>query len=194
MGLYQINKPHTFVVGADYHKADVEISTTLPRIIERAKQMKAPGTVWMSTPHGVYAAANFDGLGGVFNGTGSLTKACPEQILLLVDTLWGRNSLGHSAAKSEVGGLVFHRDAQWQSSPVIPQSQKPDGTVVAFSMAEAASCEYQAADLMSVGELIGEMKQILADKSGADWEKRLMHRIEALGLAAVAAAPTVKAA
>ncbi|MGF6281969.1 hypothetical protein ABH908_000544 [Pseudomonas frederiksbergensis] len=194
MGLYQISKPHTFVVGTDYHKADVEISTTLPRIIERAEQMKAPGTVWMSTPHGVYAVANFDGKGAVFNGTGSLTKACPEQILLLVDTLWGRNSLGHSAAMSDVGGLAFHRDAQWQSSPVIPQSQKPDGTVVAFSMAEAASCEYQAADLMSVGELIGQMKQILADKSGANWEKHLMHRIEALGLAAVAAAPTVKAA
>lgn len=194
MGLYRISKPHTFVVGAEYHKADMEISTTLPRIIERAEQMKTPGTIWMSTPHGVYPVANFDGKGGVFNGTGCLTKACPEQILLLVDTLWGRSSLGHSTDNSEVGGLAFHREAQWQSSPVIPQSQKPDGTVVAFSMADAVSCEYQPADLMSVGELIGQMKKILADKSGADWEKRLMLRIEALGLAAVAAAPTVQAA
>ncbi len=194
MGLYQLNKPHTFVLGADYFKADREISTTLSRIIARAEQMTTPGTVWMSTPHGVYPVANFDGMGGVFNGTGSITKACPEQILLLVDTLWGRNYFGHSAAMSEVGGLAFHRDAQWQSSPVIPQSQKPDGTVVAFSMADATSCEYQTADLMSVGEMIGQMKQLLADKSGPDWEKQLMHRIEALGLAAVAAAPTVQAA
>ncbi|MGE8065218.1 hypothetical protein [Pseudomonas sp. NPDC089569] len=194
MGLYQLNKPHTFVLGAEYHKADVEISTTLPRIIERAELMKSSGTIWMSTSHGVYPVANFDGKGRVYNGTTTLTKASPEQILLLVDALWSRGLMGASTYEIEMGGLLFYREDPWQKSPVIPRSQHADGSVTAFSLVDANDWNFQAGELMSVGELIGQMKQILADKSEADWEKRLMLRIEALGLAAVASAPPFKAA
>lgn len=194
MGLYQLQKPHTFVLGADYHKADVEISTTLARIIERAEEMKTKGTIWMSTAHGVYAVANYDGSGSVFNGSTTLTKASPEQILLLVDALWSRGAQELGAGEHAVGGLAFFRDDPWQRSPVIPRSQKPDGWVTAFSLANAMEMEFAPCELMSVGELVAQMKQLLTERITPDWEKRLLDRIEALGIAAVAAGPDIRAA
>lgn len=192
MGLYQIDKPHTFVLGAEYHRPETELSTTLTLAIERAEQMKTPGTVWMSAPHGVYPVANFDGKGGVFNGSTTLTKASPEQILLLVDTFWSRAAMGMPLSEDAIGGLAFYREDPWQKSPVVPYEQDSNGAVRAFSLADAVDWNFQPNDLMSVGELVNQMRKLLTDKTDPQWEKRLLDRIEALALAAVASAPAIK--
>lgn len=193
MGLYQLSKPHTFVLGSDYHKADVEISTTLARIIERASLMKTPGAIWMSAPYGVYEVAIYDGKGGVFNGSNALTKASPEQILLLVDVLWSRGELGMPTNGPEIGGPSFCREHTVSESAVMPEAFNADGSVRVCFLSGAMRAALRPEELMSVGELVNQMKQLLTEKSSPHWEKLLMNRIEALAIAAVSA-PAIKAA
>jgi hypothetical protein len=47
---------------------------------------------------------------------------------------------------------------------------------------------------MSAGELISQTKQLLAQLNSHDWGERLLDRIKALGLVAVAAPPAIRAA
>jgi hypothetical protein len=53
---------------------------------------------------------------------------------------------------------------------------------------------FASAELMSAGELISQTKQLLAQQNSPDWGERLLDRIKALGLAAVAAPPAIRAA
>jgi hypothetical protein len=53
---------------------------------------------------------------------------------------------------------------------------------------------FASAELMSAGELISQTKQLLAQLNSHDWGERLLDRIKALGLVAVAAPPAIRAA
>lgn len=53
---------------------------------------------------------------------------------------------------------------------------------------------FAPAELMSAGELISQTKQLLTQQNSPDLEERLLDRIKALGLAAVAAPPAIRAA
>ena len=190
MSLYRLNLPLTFCLGESAERADVEISTTAARAIEQAAGLKSPGKIFLSDNSGLYQVANYDGFGSVYNGSTSSTAACPEQMLLLADVINARREAGLDDQLDSIGGLAFYRQDPWKRSPLVLSEKSEDGRVNAFSMSEGMSNEFATSEIMSVGELVAQARELLICKSQSDWERRLLDRIEALAFAAVAARPT----
>ena len=190
MSLYRLSLPLTFCLGKSPDRADVEISTTAARAIEIAAGLKNPGKIFLSDNSGLYQVANYDGFGKVFNGSTSSTAACPEQMLLLADVINARREAGLDDQLDSIGGLAFYRQETWKRSPLVLAEKSENGRVNAFSMSEGMTNEFATAEIMSVGELVAQARELLICKSQSDWERRLLDRIEALAFAAVAARPT----
>lgn len=190
MSLYRLSLPLTFCLGESADRADVEISITAARAIEIAAGLKIPGKIFLSDNSGLYQLANYDGLGNVFNGSTSFTPACPEQMLLLADVINARREAGLDDQLDSIGGLAFYRQGPWKRSPLVLAGKSENGRVTAFSMSEGMSQEFETSEVMSVGELVAQARELLICKSQSDWERRLLERIEALAFAAVAARPT----
>jgi len=191
MSLYRLNLPLMFCLGESADRADVETSCTAARAIEKAASLKRPGKIFLSDNSGLYQLASYDGFGNVFNGSTTSTAACPEQMLLLADVISARREAGLDDQLDSIGGLAFYRQDPWKRSPLVLADKSANGRVNAFSMSEGMSQEFETSEVMSVGELVAQARELLICKSQSDWERRLLDRIEALAFAAVAARSTI---